>query len=323
MIFGIALILILPISCIRTLRTLSLVSGPASMIQLVALTIITYLLLSPSDKVDNFVASTANLTATHNITSKNNSDTSMQNSFHLEDVSNIPSIYHSRISDLARAFGSAMFAFEGICIVIPVYNKMKNRKHMGSPLGLANVSYFILLISYMLIGISGYLKYGKNAKGSISQNLQHGQSLPDIARGLYVVSILMSYPIQLYSMNEVVWKWVRPFVVDENLSIKEQKARNHYYEYICRAGLVLITFLLAFTIKELRLLMELFGAISGTTLSIILPVTLFAVTFWNKTRGVKKFGLIMISFVLFTFGIIGAGLGTFFSLKAIFERWII
>lgn len=306
------MLFILPISCIRTLKTLSLVSGPASMIQIVAISVTLYLLLLPEEsKYDSNMSFQSNSTHQNKILYRSSNEINNHDKLHDD---------HVKIGNLARSFGSALFAFEGIGIVIPIYNRMKNPRQMNSLFGLLNVSYAILLTFYMLIGIAGYLKYGDDAKGSISQNLKHGELLSDAVRISFVITILMSYPIQLYPLNELVWKWLRKSVVD-NMSSKDREERNNNYEYICRAILVMSTFFIAFTIKELRLLMELFGAITGSTLALIFPVIIHGTAYWNEVKGKDKAVLVIISLFILLFGIIGGCIGTFYSLKTIYDKW--
>jgi len=58
--------------------------------------------------------------------------------------------------------------------VLPLQNSMKNPKDFGGWNGVLNQSMTVVLLSYITIGFFGYLKYGEQAKGSITLNLPLG-----------------------------------------------------------------------------------------------------------------------------------------------------
>lgn len=304
-----AVFVILPVSYIRTLRSLSFVSGIANVLQTIGILFTVYLLILPETK---------------HLPNDEQSPRHPSNvSVALTATTNPHVGEESQAARLARGFGAAMFAFEGISVVIPVYNRMKRPEQMGGTFGTINVSYSILIVLYMLVGVTGYLRYGNDAKGSISQNLQRGELLPDTVRGLFVTAILFSYPLQFYVFNEIIWNWIQDkFLTDDhNKPIKNQAKRRAKYEYICRTVLVLMTFFFAITIKKLRLLMEVVGAISGTSLSIILPPIIHLATFWEDISGWSKAIIVTMDAFIITLGISASASGTFFSVREIIEKW--
>jgi amino acid permease len=112
----------------------------------------------------------------------------------------------SPMDEMALGFGSIMFAFEGISVVLPIYNQLKKREQFGSYFGIANVAFFIILMLYILVGFLGFLKYGPDVKDSITLNLP-AEPLYDAVRAMFTLSILMSYPLQFYVPNEIIWEW--------------------------------------------------------------------------------------------------------------------
>lgn len=68
-------------------------------------------------------------------------------------------------------FSTVIFAMEGIGVVMPVENDMKNPRHfLGCP-GVLNVSMSIVVTLYAIIGIFGYLRYGDEVDGNITATL--------------------------------------------------------------------------------------------------------------------------------------------------------
>lgn len=72
---------------------------------------------------------------------------------------------------LPMFFGTAIFALEGIGVVMPLENNMKNPgRFIGCP-GVLNLGMFFVVTLYSLTGFFGYLKYGDETRSSITLNL--------------------------------------------------------------------------------------------------------------------------------------------------------
>lgn len=276
--------LVLLLCYIRTLKRLSIASGVANAFQVVGIAIILqYLIrtLTSEIKVENF----------------------------------------KPVSEVALGFGAAMFAFEGISVVLPIYTRMKKPEQMGGCFGIINLSYAILLVLYFTMGLFGYLKYGSEAKGSITVNLPK-EILYDCVRLIFVSALLLTYPLQFYVPFEIIWNWVQNKV----LAPKEEKSanleeNNLKYEYIFRTFLVLLTVVLAVSVPRLNLMMDLVGSISGTALSIILPALIHIAAFWEDTSGSSKAFLVTVDILLIIIGLIASASGSYFSFIAIVQSF--
>lgn len=221
------------------------------------------------------------------------------------------------MNEVALGFGSAMFAFEGISVVLPIYTRMKRPEQMGSTWGIVNVSYVLLLFLYCAVGILGYLRFGLNVKDSITLNLPPS-ALNQTIRGAFAASIFLTYPLQFYVPHEIIWTWVKNRIYAD---AKTNPKKVHKLDYAFRALLVIITFGLAISVPMLNLLMDLVGSISGTALSITLPAIIHLATFWDDVSGNPRIFMIVVDFTLIFISLIASSSGTFYSLAAILRSF--
>lgn len=72
---------------------------------------------------------------------------------------------------LFGSFGTAVFAFEGISLVLPLQKDMRTPKQFEGLTGVLNTGMVTVSALYFAVGFYGYLKYGEVIKGSITLNL--------------------------------------------------------------------------------------------------------------------------------------------------------
>ena len=71
-------------------------------------------------------------------------------------------------------FSNAIYAFEGIGVVLPLENQMEEPSKMGGKFGVINIAMGTVTILYMMMGFFGYWQYANvdgGIKGSITLNL--------------------------------------------------------------------------------------------------------------------------------------------------------
>lgn len=79
--------------------------------------------------------------------------------------------YFASVQTLPLYFGTALFAFEGISLVLPLQNAMKKPEDFAKPFGVLNIGMIFVTGIYVVVGLVGYWKYGNDVEGSLTLNL--------------------------------------------------------------------------------------------------------------------------------------------------------
>ncbi|GBP41420.1 hypothetical protein EVAR_36176_1 [Eumeta japonica] len=207
-------------------------------------------------------------------------------------------------------FGTAIYAFEGIGMVLPLENNMRTPDAFLGWNGVLNTGMAIVGILYTAVGFFGYLKYGDDVQGSITLNLP----MTLMAQGVRVcmgIAIFLSYGLQFYVPMNIIWPYLKPKLNNE--------AAQNYGEIATRVILVTITFGAAAVIPNLSSVISLVGAVSSSALALIFPPLIEIVTLWPDRVGVRTYTLWK-DVAIALFGIIGFGFGTYASLENIINN---
>lgn len=139
------------------------------------------------------------------------------------------------ISLLPLYFGTAIYAFEGIGIVLPIKKEMQEPKAFGGAVGVLNTGMVIVACLYTGMGFFGYLKYGEGVAGSITLNLPQN-ALNEVCRLMFALAIFLSYALQMYVPIQLLWPW---FLNTFQMDSESRKAR--LWEMVLRAVMVTAT----------------------------------------------------------------------------------
>ncbi|KAL1489695.1 hypothetical protein ABEB36_013635 [Hypothenemus hampei] len=169
-------------------------------------------------------------------------------------------------------FGTAVYAFEGIGVILPLENNMKNPQDFGGWNGVLNRGMIIVGILYIAVGFFGYLKYGDRAVlGSVTLLLPPDEVLAQSVRLIMATAILLSYSLQFYVPFNIIWPTIESHFADEQT--------KQYAEYATRTILVFVTFIFAVAIPNLGAVISLVGAFSSSALAMIFPPLIEIITF--------------------------------------------
>lgn len=221
---------------------------------------------------------------------------------HITSPVNLP--YVGKVKDYPLFFGTAIFAFEGIGVVLPLENKMQRPQRFTLVLyvGMAIVTFL-----YISLGTVGYLCFGKNILGSITLSLPNCWTY-QLVKLLYCFGIFITFALQFYVPAEIL---IPPVVA----RVSERWERTA--DLLMRTALVVVTCALAVLIPELDLVISLVGSVSSSFLALIFPPLLQIAVFHNEGLSplvsVKN---LLISLV----GFVGFLAGTYIAVEQIIAR---
>lgn len=203
-------------------------------------------------------------------------------------------------------FGTALFAFEGIGLVLPIQREMKEPKHFAKPMGVLNVGMTIVTCLFVTLGFLAYLQYGENIQGSVTLNLG-SDVLAQAVKAIISLGILFTFALQFYIPVVIMWPMVQarfgPF------------KHPIYMELGFRCALVVVTFALAEGIPYLNHFISLIGAISSTALALIIPPILDFAVKWSVSE-VNAWTVVK-NILILIIGVIGCITGTYASIVEI------
>ncbi|XP_028160775.1 proton-coupled amino acid transporter-like protein pathetic isoform X2 [Ostrinia nubilalis] len=211
---------------------------------------------------------------------------------------------------LPTFFGTAIFALEGIGVVMPLENNMKTPTHfIGCP-GVLNTGMFFVVSLYAFIGFTGYLKYGPDTQSSITLNLPEDEVLGQSVKLMIAVAIFFTYSLQFYVPMEIIWKNVRHWF----------GAKKNLAEYSIRIALVVMTVCIAIAIPNLGPFISLVGAVCLSFLGLIFPAVIETVTYWDRPNGLGTcYWVLWKNLFLISFGILGFLTGSYVSVLDIIK----
>lgn len=183
---------------IKSLKHLSVASSLANMLQTVGLVIVMYNLVEADD--------------------------------HQHEVE-----YIGKLANFPLFMGTAIYAFEGIGLVLPLQKEMQEPKSLSGFGGVLNTGMVFVASANIAIGFFGYYKFGGDVQESITLNMP-GSALYQACKLMFTLAIFLSYAIQYYVPFNIIWPWFK-----EKCKLKEGTTRTTVYEYSLRATIVVFT----------------------------------------------------------------------------------
>jgi len=193
------------------------------------------------------------------------------------------------------AFGSAVFSYEGIAMVLPLRNAMREPEHFGRVL---NLGMIIVTSLYIGLGTIGYVTFGDSICGSITLNLPE-TSLYVSAKIMYSFVIFVSFGLQFYVPIDI---------------ITTGRDYSQCQKILLKLILVLFTCALAVAIPDLGDFIALIGACASSLLALVFPPLIDLLT--NRTKSQLRLAK---NVFIMLFGITGGIIGTATSVASVIK----
>lgn len=116
-------------------------------------------------------------------------------------------IYGINTSRWTLFVGTAIFTFEGIGLIIPVQDSMRNPEKFPMILGLVIITATLLFVT---IATVSYLSYGADTQTVILLNLPQDSIAVNLIQLFYSIAIMLSTPLQLFPAIKIIENKVFP-----------------------------------------------------------------------------------------------------------------
>ncbi|CEP17914.1 hypothetical protein [Parasitella parasitica] len=107
-------------------------------------------------------------------------------------------------NDFGLMLGTAVFSFEGIGMVLPIVEGMKEPKKFPAVLTLGLI---ICLVVFTLIGTIGYVAYGDVTQASVVSNIPR-IPLSTTVQLLYAIAMILTSPFMLFPPLQIIEKYI-------------------------------------------------------------------------------------------------------------------
>uniref|UniRef100_A0A1A9W358 Amino acid transporter transmembrane domain-containing protein n=1 Tax=Glossina brevipalpis TaxID=37001 RepID=A0A1A9W358_9MUSC len=205
--------------------------------------------------------------------------------------------------DMALSFGTSLFSYEGIALVLPLRNAMKDPNDFNRPFGILNVITAIITAIFIFTGVSSYIKWGEEVQGSITLNLDGTVPFNQAVKLIAALGVFLGYPIQFFIMIKIIL----PSML---------QSCGHRHPLLAEVCLLCAALL----VPNLELFISLIGALCSTTLAFVIPVLIdFAVK--AQTPGKLTWYLFVKNIIILMIASFGIGLGTVKSMEQLVEAF--
>ncbi|KAI5060723.1 hypothetical protein GOP47_0025143 [Adiantum capillus-veneris] len=198
------------------------------------------------------------------------------------------------LSALPFAVGVAIYAFEGVALVLPLESSMKERKKFGRVLGLAMAC---ISTSYITFGLLGYLAFGDETLDIVTLNLGLGWKTTAVKLGL-CIGLFFTFAVMMFPVYQVM----------------EQRLLRRRSNMLLRASVVLAVALCAVAMPHFAVFLSLVGNSVCCGLAFVVP----ALCHIKASREDISKSILALDYLIIGFGLAYGVWGTISSLQDVF-----
>ncbi|KAI8913262.1 transmembrane amino acid transporter protein-domain-containing protein [Gorgonomyces haynaldii] len=179
--------------------------------------------------------------------------------------------------------GTAMFAFEGICLMLPIAQSMEHPERFGNVLTACIITISVI---FLTIGALSYLSFGNKVETIIFLNLPKGPVTNGI-QFLYVIAIMLSFPLTVYPAIRILEQQI--FGISTGKSSNLVKWEKNLFRATLVSFLGLIAWLGSASLDKV---VSLVGCFACIPLSFIYPALFHSRVAESKWVRAKDWGLV-------------------------------
>ncbi|XP_026765212.2 proton-coupled amino acid transporter-like protein pathetic isoform X1 [Galleria mellonella] len=166
-----------------------------------------------------------------------------------------------------------IFAMEGIGVVMPVANAMKNpQRFLGCP-GVLSIAMLLVALLYGTLGLFGYFKYGDVLRGSITLNLPMDDWPAICAKCFIALSIFFTYPLHFFCVIDVITRHTESHIKENYRSTAQ---------VFIRIAIVLFCGGIGVALPMLEQIINLVGSLFYSILGVIIPGIIETILRWDN-----------------------------------------
>ncbi|KAG0659346.1 neutral amino acid transporter [Monosporozyma unispora] len=125
--------------------------------------------------------------------------------------------------------GTAIFTFEGIGLLIPIQESMKNPQHFQASLSGVMIIVTIIFISS---GLICYSAFGSHVETVVLLNFPQDTYYTALVQLLYALAILLSTPLQMFPAIRILEHWTFPSSLSGKYNPRVKWLKNYFRTFV-------------------------------------------------------------------------------------------
>lgn len=192
--------------------------------------------------------------------------------------------------------GTAIFTFEGIGLLIPIQESMKNPARFQSTLSGVMIVVTIVFIS---CGLICYSAFGSNVETVVLLNFPQDTYYTALVQLFYALAILLSTPLQMFPAIRILEHWTFPSSLSGKYNPRVKWLKNYF-----RTGVVIGTIAIAWVgANDLDKFVSLVGSLACIPLIYIHPPLLHFKASRQEEQNTNRI-VLLLDLLICAFGII-------------------
>ncbi|XP_015041474.1 proton-coupled amino acid transporter-like protein CG1139 isoform X2 [Drosophila persimilis] len=216
-------------------------------------------------------------------------------------------------SQLSLFFGTALFSYEGIALILPLRNSMRKPENFSSRFGVLNSTMFFTTALFIFTGFVSYVRWGEDVAGSITLNLVVEDVLSQVVKVVAALGVFLGYPIQFFVMMKILWP---PLKRSNSCAQKYPISMQVALRFV----MVMMTFGVALVVPQLNLFISLIGALCSTCLAFVIPVLIDFVVRAQVPKGLGHWSYAK-NLLILAVALLGIVTGTYQSIVEIIRQF--